>query len=57
MGQLLWLNEEPVREMTISHSPQREEKALGTPHLPKEPKPSVLILQGSSLHISSPFYF
>ena len=57
MGQLLWLNEEPVREMTIGHSHQREEKALGTPHLPKEPKPSVLILQGSSLHISSLFYF
>ena len=57
MGQLLWLNEELVREMTIGHPPLREEKALGTPHLPKEPKPSVLIFQGSSLHISTPFYF
>ena len=57
MGQLLWLNEEPVRDMTIGLSPQHEEKAFGTPHLPKEPKLSVLILQGSSLHISSPFYF
>ena len=57
MGKLLWLNEEPVQEMTIGHSPQREEKTLGTSHLPKEPKPSVLILQESSLHISSLFYF
>ena len=57
MGQLLWLNEQSVQEMTISHPPQREEKALGTPYFPKEPKPSVLILQGSSLHISTPFYF
>ena len=56
MGQLLWLNEEPVREMTIGHPPQREEKALGTPHLPKEPKPSVMILQWSFLPISTPFY-
>ena len=57
MGQLLWLNEKAVREMTIGHPPQREEKALGTPHLPKEPKPIVLVLQRSSLHISTPFYF
>ena len=57
MGKLLWINEKPVREMTIGHPLQCEERALGTPHLPKEPKPSVLILQGSSLHISTPFYF
>ena len=50
MGQLLWLNEKPVQEMTKGHPPQREDKALGTPHLPKGTK-------GSSLHISTPFYF
>ena len=44
MGQLLWLNEKSVREITIGHPPQSEDKALGTPHLPKEPKPSVLTL-------------
>ena len=26
LGQLLYLNEEPVREMTIGHPPQCEEK-------------------------------
>ena len=32
--QFLWLNIDPVREMTIGHSPQREEKDLRTLYLP-----------------------
>ena len=30
----LKLNEDPVREMTICHSPQREEMNLGTSQFP-----------------------
>ena len=32
--QFLWPNEDPVREMTICHPPQREEKDPRTSHLP-----------------------
>ena len=31
--QFLWPNEDPVREMTICHPPQREEKDPRTSHL------------------------
>ena len=32
--QFLWPNEDPVREMTICHPPQCEEKDSRTSHLP-----------------------
>ena len=32
--QFLWPNEDPVRDLTICHPPQREEKDPGTSHLP-----------------------
>ena len=56
-GQCLYLNERPIREITISYPPQCREKTQKTPHLPKEPKPSDPILQGTSFHILVSFYF
>ena len=39
-------NEDPVREMTIGHSPQREERDLRNTQLPSDFKPSGPMLQG-----------
>ena len=50
-GQVLYPNEEPIREMTIGHPPQREEKGLKTPQLPLESKSSNLMLQGDFFYI------
>ena len=44
--QFLVSNEDPVREMTIGHPPQREERDPRTSQLPKDFKPSDLMLQG-----------
>ena len=55
-GKFLWLNEDPIWEITICYPPQKV-KTRKTPHLPKEPKPSVLILQGTSFHILTSFIF
>ena len=49
--QFLWPNEDPVREMTICHPPQRKEKDPRTSHLPCELNPSSPMLQGVLFHI------
>ena len=36
-GWVLKLNEDPVREMTIFHPPQHEERILGTLSCPRNP--------------------
>ena len=33
-GQVLQLNQNPIREVTIGYFPQCEEKTLRTPHFP-----------------------
>ena len=50
-GQFLWLNEEPNQKITICYPPLCKEKTRKTPYLPKEPKPSDPIFQGTSIHI------
>ena len=56
-GRFLYLNEEPIREITICYPLQREEKIRKTPYLPKEPKSSDLTLQGTSFHNLIHFIF
>ena len=53
----LKLNEDPVREMTIGHPPQREEKDPRTYHLPYDLKPSSPMLQGVLFLILFHFIF
>ena len=38
-GQFLYLNEDPVWEMTIGHPPQHEERTLETLSCPMNPTP------------------
>ena len=52
----LKLNEDPVREMTIGHPSQREEKDPRTSHLPQDLKPSSPMLQGVLLLIFLYFF-
>ena len=41
----------------VTYIPQCEVNTWESPHFPKEPKPSVLILQGTSFHILICFIF
>ena len=50
---LLWLNIDLIREMTIGHPPQREEKDPRTLYLPYNPKPNGPKIQGFLLHFIS----
>ena len=38
-GQILYLNEDPVREITIGHPPQCEVRTLETLSCPRNPTP------------------
>ena len=53
MVQSLWINIDSVREMTIGHPPQREEKDPRTLQLPQNPKLNDPKLQGVLLHFIS----
>ena len=49
--QFRYPNEDPIREMTICHPPQREEKNPGPSHLLSDLNPNSPMLQGVLFHI------
>ena len=51
------LNQDLIREVAICYYPQCEEKTQRNPHLPWEPNPSDLILQGFLFYILTHFTF
>ena len=55
-GKFLELNEDLVREMTIGHPPQREERTLETLSCPRNPTLVPQCLKELFLYFSSPYF-